>query len=87
MLKFRQIVEDIDYNCILINNTILCTFKITSCQIMCYSRVRNDTNYFTAINDWHLLDICFTQQMTDTERTEFKRLLSLAAESSITADD
>ena len=36
------------------------------------------------------MNVCFqrmTQQMTDTERTEFKRLLLLAAEASITLDD
>lgn len=36
------------------------------------------------------IDICFqrmTQQMTDRERTEFKRLLLLAAEATITQDD
>ena len=36
------------------------------------------------------MDVCFqrmTQQMTDTERAEFKRLLLLAAEASITPDD
>ena len=36
------------------------------------------------------MDMCFqrmTQQMTDTERAEFKRLLLLAAEASITPDD
>ena len=36
------------------------------------------------------MDVCFqhmTQQMTDTERAEFKRLLLLAAEASITLDD
>lgn len=35
------------------------------------------------------MDVCFqrmTQQMTDTERAEFKRLLLLAAESSIALD-
>lgn len=36
------------------------------------------------------IDVCFqrmTQQMTDTERVEFKRLLLLAAEASISPDD
>lgn len=36
------------------------------------------------------IDVCFqrmTQHMTDTERAEFKRLLLLAAEASITPDD
>ena len=36
------------------------------------------------------MDVCFqrmTQQMTDTERAEFRRLLLLAAEASITLDD
>ena len=36
------------------------------------------------------MDVCFqrmTQQMTDTERAEFKRLLLLAAEASIDLDD
>ena len=36
------------------------------------------------------IDVCFqhmTQQMTDTERAEFKRLLLLAAEASIAPDD
>lgn len=36
------------------------------------------------------VDVCFqrmTQQMTDTERAEFKRLLLLAAEASIALDD
>jgi DNA-binding MarR family transcriptional regulator len=36
------------------------------------------------------MDVCFhrmTQQMTDIERTEFKRLLLLAAEASIALDD
>ena len=36
------------------------------------------------------MDVCFqriTQQMTDTERAEFKRLLLLAAEASIAQDD
>ena len=36
------------------------------------------------------IDVCFqrmTQQMTDTERAEFKRLLLLAAEASIALDD
>jgi DNA-binding MarR family transcriptional regulator len=36
------------------------------------------------------VDVCFqrmTQQMTDTERAEFKRLLLLAAEASIDLDD
>ena len=36
------------------------------------------------------VDVCFqrmTRQMTDTERAEFKRLLLLAAEASITLDD
>jgi len=36
------------------------------------------------------IDVCFqrmTQQMTDTERAEFRRLLLLAAEASITLDD
>lgn len=36
------------------------------------------------------MDVCFqrmTQQMTDTERAEFKRLLLLAAEASIALDD